>query len=294
MANIDHPFWAREMLSHLIRRIRQFQGGDKFITYGELARTINYPEPHSGNLFSSNIGKSLGVMGHFFDDMSVDGQKIPLIQALVVNQGQKLPSDGLKEFTPQYPYLPVDKKRDFVRNEYRRIFEFGTRWEVVLDHFGLRGESHPNDTQREHTLPKRHNPYGSEGSPEHITLRDYLVINPSIVGIPEDTLGIPEYALKSGDSVDVVFITDREIIAVEVKSFRSGTDDLERGLYQCVKYQAVLNAEAKINRTGLIARSLLVISSELPRRLVIVKNRLNLQVLEEIRPKNGQERTGYG
>jgi len=133
MNTINHEYWARKILVYLVRRVRNFQGGEKFVTYGELAREISYPEPHTGNLFGKNIGKTLGVMGHLFDDIVVDGEKVPLIQALVVNQSQKLPSDGLKEFNSTYPKLSVQKKRDFVQSEYRRIFEFGSRWEKVLE-----------------------------------------------------------------------------------------------------------------------------------------------------------------
>jgi len=280
MGDIDHEFWARKTLAYLIKCIRNFQGGEKFVTYGLLAKEIGYPEPHIGNLFGRNIGRTLGVMGHLFDDILIDGEEVPLIQALVVNQSQKLPSDGLKEFNSTYPNLSIEKKRDFAQSEYRLIFDFGTRWETVLKQLGIQeneaGASHPIPSEP----PGRHNPYGSEGSPEHVALRDFIANNPETIGLDNKIIGITEYPLKSGDAVDVVFETENEVIAVEVKSIRSGVDDIERGLYQCVKYQAVLGAENIIKNSQKRIRSLLVMQGVFPRKLIPVRKKLKLDAKE--------------
>jgi len=68
MSTVDHEEWARTILVYLVKYIQSFQGGNKYITYGQLAKEVDYPEPHIGNLFGSNIGKTLGVMGHLFDN----------------------------------------------------------------------------------------------------------------------------------------------------------------------------------------------------------------------------------
>ena len=51
-------------------------------------------------------------------------------------------------------------------------------------------------------------------------------------------------------------------MAVEVKSLRSSYDDWQRGLYQCVKYRAVLEAQEKLIK--MTVRSLLLTEEELP------------------------------
>lgn len=53
-----------------------------------------------------------------------------------------------------------------------------------------------------------------------------------------------EYDLPSGDRVDVIYNLKRKniIIAIEVKSRDSNEADIKRGIYQCVKYHAVLGA----------------------------------------------------
>jgi hypothetical protein len=245
-----------------------------------VARAVGYPAPYTGNLFGSNIGKTLGIMGHLFDDMIIDGERVPMMQALVVNSSAKLPSDGLKEFNATYPLLTKEKKKDFVQAEYRKIFEFGDRWIEVLNRLGiLKSEEAVLASE----MPGRlYNPYGSEGSPEHRALRDYIAANPWAIGINTNAIGIPEYPLKSGDAIDVVFEDDHAVFAVEVKSERSGNDDIERGLYQCIKYEEVLKAENKVKKRIKKVKCVLVLADSLPTKLRKTRDILGITVHENI------------
>ncbi|MBW8012767.1 MAG: hypothetical protein FVQ83_16235 [Chloroflexi bacterium] len=90
--------------------------------------------------------------------------------------------------------------------------------------------------------------------------------------------------MKSGDTVDVVFDLEDEIIAVEIKSKRSGTDDLERGIYQCVKYLSVLEAERIVNKKDVKIHTILVLEDHLPLKLNKIKNALNIQVIQKVSP----------
>lgn len=281
MTDIDHQKWAKILLVALANHIKTFQGGDKFLTYGSLAKKVNYPEPHIGSHFGRNIGDTLGVMGHYFDELVIDGESVPLMQALVVSQSKKLPSDGLKEFYRAYPSLSDEKKRDFLHTEYKRIFEFGDRWEKALSTLGIqKGET--NCSEKEVQTSKLYNPYGSEGSPEHKALRDFIAKNPNIVELNSTNTGVTEYPLKSGDMVDVVFDTGDSIVGVEVKSRRSGNDDLERGLYQCVKYTSVLEAERKVNKAKIDVYCVLVIEGELTSKLKKIQETLGIKVYQQI------------
>lgn len=277
MTNEEHNVWAKKCLAHLVGHVKEFEGGPKHLTYGQLAKAVGYPEPHTGNLFGSNIGATLGVMGHLFDGMVIDDNKVPMMQALVVSSSSKLPSDGLKEFVRDYPSFPIEKKRDTAREEHRKIFSFGERWEVVLERLDVKFDS---DSSRRTGGSKKFNPWGSEGSPEHRRLRDHVRSKPTSVGVTQPIEDFIEYPLKSGDSVDVVFIEGSQITAVEVKSRRSGFDDIERGLFQAVKYESVLRAEEKCSKESREVRSILVLEGELPRSLYRVRKLLNVDVLE--------------
>lgn len=276
----EHTYWAKEILGFLANHVRNFKGGNKFVTYGEAAKAVGYPLPHTGNLFGSNIGKTLGEMGHLYVNMIIDGERVPMMQALVVSSQDKLPSDGLKEFNATYPRFTQEKKKDFVQAEYRKIFEFGDRWEEVLNRLGI--DKSNKTVKGNKKTGGLYNPYGSEGSPEHMALRDYIAANPAKIGISIKAKGITEYPLKSGDSIDVVFEDGNSIYAVEVKSERSGNDDIERGLYQCIKYEEVLKAEIKVRKKSKKVVCVLVLADRLPLKLRKVRNILGITVHENI------------
>lgn len=282
MTDAEHLQWARRILAFLVEHIRKFEGGDKFITYGLLAKSIDYPEPHTGNLFGSNIGKTLGDMGHLFDNLVIDGESVPLIQAIAVRSRDKLPSDGLKEFNRIYPLLSRTKKKSYILGEYQRIYMFGSRWGNVLQTLGIT-PIEDCETAEAGAIKGVHNPYGSEGSPEHRALRDYISENPSVINVRATSKGITEYPLKSGDSVDVVFEGEQSLTAVEVKSERSGNDDIERGLFQCIKYAAVLEAESRTERKSTDVKCVLVLARSLPNSLRHVKNALGITIYENTR-----------
>lgn len=89
-------------------------------------------------------------------------------------------------------------------------------------------------------------PYGRSAvaeSAEHKALKEWACNNPGFFGARSaNGPGHPEFNLPSGDQVDAVHVEDSAIWLVEVKSRRSGERDLERGIYQCVKYRAVYEA----------------------------------------------------
>lgn len=277
MTENDHLNEARKCLDFLVKWIKNYDGGDKYITYGYLAKEIEYPEPYNGSHFGKRIGTTLGIMGHLFDNIEVPDWKgpIPYIQSMVVGQNTKLPSDGLKEFKIDYPNLSTEKKKDYVNQEYQRIFEFGERWDFVLESLKIKS---PDDyTLIQRINEKRlYNPYGCEGSPEHRKLRDYISNHPEIFNLNSDISGIIEYPLKSGDSVDVVFKSDNNILGVEFKSRRSGEDDHERGIFQCIKYREVLKSEDKINNIEREIDCILVHEEEFTERLNRIKNKLRV------------------
>ena len=54
--------------------------------------------------------------------------------------------------------------------------------------------------------------------------------------------------MPSGDRVDVLVCQEQTTFAIEVKSKISNAADLERGVYQCVKYHPVLEAQQRAER----------------------------------------------
>lgn len=112
--------------------------------------------------------------------------------------------------------------------------------------------------------------YGGQGEGEnHEHLRLRVRDNPheildEVDNIETDT----EVLLLSGDRVDVVYYIGTEIIVIECKSRDSNLIDLRRGLYQCVKYEAVYVAQCRAqNVQEFSVRAVLVTEEHLPDEL---------------------------
>lgn len=109
-----------------------------------------------------------------------------------------------------------------------------------------------------------HTKYGSEGI-KHKALKEYIYYHPECIGIKNVKHKEMEHTLLSGDRLDVYFILkDDTQIAVEVKSSISDNADLLRGVYQCVKYNAILNAEQSVKGMHHPIKALLVLEGEMP------------------------------
>ena len=124
--------------------------------------------------------------------------------------------------------------------------------------------------------------YGGEGD-AHKELKEYIFNNPSIIGIDEFTERKMEHILLSADRLDVWFkLSDGSSIAVEVKSSKSSDADIMRGLYQCVKYKAIMDAEDTIHGEQNTNRSILALGGSLCEENRYVRDKLGITVLERI------------
>ena len=251
------------------------------IFYGELSKRIGrHPNPS----FGLGMGRVLGVMGHMLQDVEKKwGEPIPHIQSLAVlarGEFKGLPDKGLDEFWPEYSKMNATQKLRRVRIEYERITAFGRRWNKVLSEFGI------PEVVREPGACGRG--YGGGESPEHKRLKEHIRDNPDLVGAGSDWKATPEYPLPTLDEIDVLFQSENACIAVEVKSRVSDAsrDDYERGIYQVVKYQAILEA---MHRAGdpegrPSTTAFLVVQTALRARERALAQCLGVSVIEGVKP----------
>jgi hypothetical protein len=109
---------------------------------------------------------------------------------------------------------------------------------------------------------------GPAESDEHRRLKEYVKSNPRLFGAPKGCKdGVMEKLLRSLDEIDVWFVSPGKQLAVEVKSRRSTDLDLERGIFQCVKYRALLEAENTAEKISSTVRAGLVSERKLPGEL---------------------------
>ena len=166
--------------------------------------------------------------------------------------------------------------------QYLRILSFGSRWDNVLALLRIP----PSDATKAGASSA--GGWGGGESDEHKALKHFVKANPHLVGAEPDWHSEVEYALRSGDEIDVFFKSARQWIGVEVKSCVSDKldRDYERGLYQTVKYAAVLEAQAQVDHPNAppSIRVFLVLERTLPLRLLSTAKALGVTVLENIKP----------
>jgi hypothetical protein len=85
--------------------------------------------------------------------------------------------------------------------------------------------------------------------------------------------------------LDVFFRSGQDHIAVEVKSTLSSDADIVRGMFQCVKYRSVLEAQQATEELPQSARAILVLESKLPKSLTAIKNILGIELVDQVTPE---------
>lgn len=128
---------------------------------------------------------------------------------------------------------------------------------------------------------------GGGESARHRRLKEYVRDHPEVLQVPATAeVDKDEFLLPSGDSLDVLFRDGGDWIAVEVKSAISGTSDIGRGMFQCVKYEAVIKAYQDTQNLPQSARTILVLEGVFPTKLDNMKQTLGIEVIDRIRPQS--------
>ena len=283
-SNLESP---KKSLYELVKHVLNSQNALEGITYKELARRIGRMNKH-GEGHGHGMGKVLGKMGQYLENLKGEwGEEIPYIQSLVVNTGgslKGLPDDGIVEFWKGYPELSYKEKLNKVRTEYNRVIEFGSRWNKVLADLGV--EPITFDTvERPHHINRTFN-YNGESS-EHKALKNFVCNHPELVGAEASDKRFTEYSFPSLDTVDVLFKSSSQWIAVEVKSRISDNiqNDYERGVYQCVKYRALMEAMKKDPEQLPVPEKIqvvLLLEKNLPQKYKPIAEKMGIKVIERI------------
>ncbi|MBN9060962.1 MAG: hypothetical protein J0H41_00820 [Rhizobiales bacterium] len=262
---------AREALPILVRQAKS----ESSIYYSDLANELGMPNPRNLNYVLASIGR---VMENLSAAWKI---KVPAIQCLVVNKKTELPGEGIGGFLikkEDFSKLSQVRRQEIVQATLSKIFTF-PKWNEVLNFLNLQSVEFNSSSLNDKAAHFR----GGE-SEAHLKLKRYVANNPLIVGLPTDfPCGKTEFSLPSGDAIDVSFCGGGYWIAAEVKSSISPEQDIVRGLYQCIKYQAVMRAVQASEQRERSARALLVIEGVFPRKLVPLKNMLRVQVVDKIK-----------
>lgn len=257
------------------------------ITYGEAKRRLEREHGFS-TIFSAMMGKAAGAA---MDNILAIDPNAPLINVLLVQQGDRMPGDGAGSYMARRFRRPILRGEDARKHHpevWRNYFEraaaqvyayrdWGALYEQVYerdfqpDPEAARRRNHRDGTERD-GLPR-----GRRGEGEnHKSLRLWVTRNPKEV-LPK--LAVvrteTEVELWSGDRVDAVYYGASSTVAIEVKSRDSNVADMRRGVFQCVKYRAVL--QAMDAREAAPVRALLITETPLQSDLVKLAGRLKIR-----------------
>ncbi len=268
----------RHVFDYLLPRIET----NSTITYGEIAERLTIDMHLNGPVFSLHPGPVVGTLMHRILEIDANA---PLLNLLVVSTAGK-PGEGADGFIRERFGLPdndepIPQRDKLIEEEAKRVFAF-KQWPRIYRQLfkaeppqidpltliqGTEADGMPPNTSR-----------GGHGgpaeSPEHKALKAYVLHNPLCVGVPatpDDSKD--EFMLLSGDEVDVFFETRDAAYLVEVKSVRSNERDFERGVYQCVKYRAVFEAQRASLTPNLRIQAILALEEKPPQSIkTLAKN----------------------
>jgi hypothetical protein len=261
--------------------VRQAEAG-MTLTYSDFALELEMPNPR-------NLNYVLGCVGETLKSLSEEWKEhVPPIQCLVVNKHTGLPGEGVgwfladrEAFLPfeNYKNLSQRQQRDLVHGQLQKVFIY-SRWRNVLQALNLK----PVPFEFSSLLDAASRKSGGEGE-NHRLLKEFVAKHPEAIGLPKGTpKGEMERSLPSGDSLDVSFQVADHWICAEVKSSVSTTDDIVRGLFQCVKYRAVMEAVQRAGAFQQNARAILILENTFPAHLIALKHILGVEVVDLISP----------
>ena len=255
-------------------RLVQFAESRRATTYTLLSRELGMKNPRNLDYVLGAVGESLERLG------ASKAWRLPApppLQFLVVNKNTGLPGSGIDSFHPGFSSFPDWRKREVVEREQAGVFHY-PHWRDVLQTMGMA----PLSGTPALVGVARHW-RGGEG-PEHAALKAWICTQAALFSLPSEILGLPEISLSSGDRPDVTFVHRRTVLAVEVKPAQAPEADIARGIFQCVKYKAVLDAEAAVQGTRRAARVVLALGGRLTPATRTAAALLGIEVMEVVGP----------
>ncbi|CAA7625076.1 hypothetical protein [Magnetospirillum sp. UT-4] len=272
--------FARHAIEPMTRWLIQAALNQTKVTYGMVQRRLGAEYGFSTGYRATRLGWPAGKL---MEDILGVRADAPLLNVLLVRQDTDLPGAGAGPFLahrfrqPKLQKKEAWKKphwREYCETAAREVYAFADWGTVYSKLFGrdlVEDDADALGAEQDGLVFGRG---GGEGA-RHKALRLWVQANPHIVFPRLDVRRAgTEVVLKSGDRVDVVYFAPDRTVAIEVKSRDSNPLDLERGLYQCLKYRTILEAQ-DICRNHPVA-ACLVTEMPLPGDLDILRKRLGV------------------
>jgi hypothetical protein len=257
--------------------VRQAKAGET-IFYSDLAKEVGMPNPRNLNFVLGAIGNAIIAL-----EKRLQIGKIPLINCIVINQTNHLPGDGINFFISKVNFekLTKNQKKEALNRLLAEIYTY-PQWDKILIELNLKQAKIDFIKKFKPIIDNSKHRNGSGESQQHIDFKNFIAAHPEILGLKSNVKVTIEYPFPSMDAIDIRFENKSEIIGIEVKSSISDLADILRGLFQCVKYLALISAEQKVNDKKPNCKVILVLQNKFPEELNGIKNLLGIEVLDQI------------
>jgi hypothetical protein len=262
----------------------------KRITYGQMDAELQR-RGWGHHVFGPNYGIPAGAIGTALLELQAATDEygtIPPLNTLLVNADTKVPGNGCDYYLQKFqqktvrPRLTSQQRKAMAEEVMEEVWHF-SKWRQILKVYGfspLKGGIPALETT---ALKAKLNKKGwstEAESEEHRLLKEWVAKNPKILRTnikfgPGET----EWIFASADRADVFFADSLGCVAVEVKAINANDADLERGIYQCVKYRALLRAELKAQGKIPNGAAILVSERQLPLKLRNLAELLQVQTI---------------
>ena len=242
------------------------------IYYSDLALEIGMPNPR-------NLNYVLGCIGRTIEKLNKKRtHKIPPIQSLVINKQNKLPGIGVDPFLYANRQYSSVQRKFIIDRAFTEIFTFPySEWDNILKELELIvTEQVFSEIIKSNIMSSM---YGEGEGAEHKALKEYISNNPNVIK-KRFSPGEMEHRLPSGDYLDISFKNKKNWLAVEVKPSTSNNADIVRGIFQCVKYKAVMEAVSIAEPSNVECCTLLVLAGRMPNELMKLAHTLGIQYIE--------------
>lgn len=268
---------ARRLLPFLVALAEQ----GKTTTYSDLSLEAQ-KRGWSHYVIPLKFKNPAGCIGRALETTSdVWGSPIPPLNTIIVAKKDKLPGKGADPFIERFlkrsgaSMADASDRASIIEEIHKDVFNF-PHWQDLLEEYGL--EPTQVGSQPTSTLPPSAGgwPQGGEG-PEHLELKLLVARSPGVLGLgPDLAPGDTEFLLPSGDSVDVMFQAHGWAYAIEVKPSTANISDLERGVYQCIKYREVIRAYQRANGLVPHAHAILALADHPPQSVIDLAEALSV------------------
>jgi hypothetical protein len=258
----------------------------RLVTYGELANRLCVALGNA-RVSHHHMGEVAGTLMNRLLDVD---EEAPLLNLIVVRAESEQPGDGATPYLVRRFKLRrapgTSQRREYVGRGLNQVWGYNDWSGLYKRAFDAplprdRSELTAFDEDGQSDNPRFRGRFFRGGLPEsaeHKALKEFVRDNPSCLGLGlADPMTSCERALPSGDVMDVEIIDGARRIGVEVKSIRSADPDLNRGVFQCVKYRAVMVAQSRVEPDEAQCEVVLVTQRRLPEELRRLARRLKIR-----------------